>query len=59
MTAFIEQLAVGILARFAVVDAVAVANVEAVGGAKAPNGVLHEPRKHPRKLTVKGAGVDV
>jgi len=59
MPAIIEQLAIGILARFAVVDAIAVADVEAIGGAKAPNGVLHEPRKHPRESPVKGAGIDL
>jgi hypothetical protein len=59
MPTFIEQLAIGILARFAVIDAVAVADVEAVGGAKPPNGVLHEPWKRPRKLPVKGAGIDL
>ena len=59
MAAFIEQLAIGVLARFAVIDAIAVADVEAIGGAKPPNGVLHEPRKYPRKSPIKGAGVDL
>ena len=59
MTAFLEQLTVVILARLAVVDAVAVANVEAVSGTKAPNGMLHEPRKCLRKSPIKGAGVDL
>ena len=59
MTAFIEQLAIISLAFFSIIYAVAVANVEAVGGTKPPNRVLHEPRKHLRKLPVKGAGVDL
>src|ERR1035437_8849746 len=59
MPAFIEQLAIAVLARLAVINAVAVADVRAIGGAKAPNRVLHEPRKHPRKLPAKGAGVDL
>src|ERR1035437_10745196 len=59
MTAFIEQLAIGILARFTVIDAIAVADVEAVAGAKAPDRVLHKPRKHLRKSPIKGAGVDL
>jgi hypothetical protein len=59
MPAFIEQLAICILARFAVIDAVAVADVEAIGRAKPPNRVLHEPWKQLRKLPVKGAGIDL
>jgi hypothetical protein len=59
MTAFIEQLTIGILAWLAVINAIAVADVEAVAGAKPPDRVLHEPRKHLRKLPVKGAGIDL
>ena len=47
------------MARFAVIDTVAVADVEAIGSAKTPNGVLHEPWKHLRKLPAKGAGIDL
>ena len=52
-------MAIAILAWLLIIDAVAVANVQAVGRAKPPNRVLHEPRKHPRKPRVKGAGVDL
>ena len=58
-TAFIEQLAIAILARLAVIDAVAVADIEAVGGTKTPNGVLYKARKRPRKSPIKGACVDL
>ena len=51
-------MAIANLARFSVVDAVAVAEIETVGGAKPPNGVLNEPRKIARKVPVKGSGVD-
>lgn len=56
---FIEQLAITVLARLAVIDAVAIADVEAVGGTKAPNGVLYKARKRFRKSPIKGAGVDL
>ena len=59
MTAIIEQLAVPISALFSIIYAITVANVRGVGSAKPPNRVLHEPRKHFRKLPVKGAGVDL
>jgi len=59
MPAIIEQLAIGILARFSVIDAIAVADIEAVKRTESPNGVLHPARKRPRKLPVKGAGVDL
>ena len=59
MPAFVEQLAVVVLARFAVIDAVAIADVRAVGRAKAPNRVLYKPRKHLWKSPIKGAGVDL
>ena len=53
-----EKLAIANLARLSVVDAVAVAEIETVGGAKPPNGMLNEPRKIARKVPVKGSGVD-
>ena len=53
-----EKLAIADLARFAVVDAIAIAEVETVCRAKPPNGVLNEPRKIARKLPVEGSGVD-
>jgi hypothetical protein len=56
---FTEDLAIAVFTRLAVIDAIAVANVKVVSGAKAPNRVLHEPRKHPRKPRVKGASVDL
>ncbi len=46
------------MARFSVVDTVAVAKIETVGSAKPPNGVLNEPRKITWKMPVKGSGVD-
>ena len=46
------------MARFAVVDAIAIAEVETVCRAKPPNGVLNEPRKIARKLPVEGSGID-
>ena len=53
-----EKLAIANLARFSVVDAVAVAKIETVGGAKPPNGMLNEPWKIARKMPVEGSGVD-
>ena len=46
------------MARFSVVDTIAVAKIETVGGAKPPNGMLNEPGKIARKTPVKGSGVD-
>jgi hypothetical protein len=59
MSAFTEQLAIVVLARLSVVEAVAVANVEAVGGAKAPKRMLYEARKHLRVFRIKGTGIDL
>ena len=59
MTAFIEQLAIIILAFFSIIYAVAIADVRAVGRAKAPNRVLHKAGKHLRNPPIKGAGVDL
>jgi hypothetical protein len=43
----------------AVVDAVAVAEIKAIGGAKAPDGVLDEPGKVLRVLRVELACINV
>src|SRR3981081_874794 len=52
------QVAVRDLARFSVVDSVAIAKVQAVSRAKSPNRVLYEPRKCRREFWVEGAGVN-
>ena len=53
------QVAVRDLARFSVVDSVAIAKVQAVSRAKSPNRVLYEPRKCRREFWVEGAGVNL
>ena len=52
-------MAIAILTRPEVVDAVAVADIETVGRAKPPNGMLDEARENRRKPRIEGAGVDV
>ena len=54
----IINLTVYIVARLAVVDAVAVADSEPALGAVPPDRVLHEPRKHRRERGIEGAGID-
>ena len=57
--AFAEYLAVAVFTRFDVVDAVAVADIEAVGGAKLPNGMLNKARKYSREVRVESSGIDL
>src|ERR1035437_5702369 len=52
------QLAIPILAGLAVVNAVAVANVQIALGAVPPDGELHEPRKGLRECSVEAPGID-
>ena len=48
------NLAIGIVARLPIIDAIAVANVKTKLGAVPPDGVLHEPRKHGREGRIEG-----
>jgi len=52
------DLTIDIVARLAVIDPVAVANVEARLGAVPPDAVLDEPREDRRERRVESAGVD-
>ena len=52
------NLTVDIVARLAIIDAIAVADIEAVLGAVPPDRVLHEPGKHRRERGIEGAGID-
>src|SRR5687768_13717698 len=54
-----EQRAVGLHTRRAIVDAAAVAAVQACFGAKSPNRVLDEPREIGRESRVKAARIDL
>jgi len=52
------QVAVGDLAGFSVINSVAVAQIQAVGRAKAPDRVLHEAREYPWKARIEGASIN-
>ena len=52
------NLAVDVVARLPVIDAIAVADVEARLGAVPPNRMLDEPRKRPRKSGIELPGID-
>jgi hypothetical protein len=54
-----KQLAMPVVATGVVVDAIAVANVEAVLGAIPPYRALHETRKRRRELRIELASVNV
>jgi hypothetical protein len=54
-----KQLAMPVVATGVVVDAIAVANVEAVLGAIPPDRALHEPRKRRGKGPIELASVNV
>ena len=54
-----KQLAMPVVATGVVVDAIAVANVEAVLGAIPPDRALHEPRKRRREGRIELASIDV
>ena len=48
-----------IVAAVPIVNPIAIANVEALLGAVAPDRVLNEPRKRPRKLAIELPGIDL
>ena len=52
------NLAVDVVARLPIIDAIAVADVEAGLGAVPPDRVLDEPRKRLRKLGIELPGID-
>jgi hypothetical protein len=54
-----KQLAMPVVATRVVIDAIAVANVEAVLGAVPPDRALHEPRKRRREGRVELASIDL
>src|SRR6266404_1970094 len=54
----IVNLTVDIVARLSVIDAIAVADIEAAPGAVPPDRVLNEPRKHRWEHRIEGAGID-
>jgi hypothetical protein len=54
-----KQLALPVVATGVVVHAIAVANVEAVLGAVAPDRALHKTRKRRRKGRIELASIDV
>jgi hypothetical protein len=53
------NLAVDVRARLAIIDAIAVADVEARLGAVPPNRMLDEPREWLRKPGIELPGVDL
>ena len=52
------QVAIADLAGLPVVNSVAVAQIQAVARAKAPDGILHEPRKHLRECAIQCARIN-
>ena len=56
--AFLVQLAIGNLARLAVVNSVAVAQIETFRGAKSPDGVLDKTWEYLWKALIEGPGID-
>ena len=54
----IVNLTVYIRARLSIIDAIAVADVEAAPGAIPPDRVLDEPGKHRGERRIEGAGVN-
>ena len=54
----LTNLAIGVIARLAIIDPIAVAHVEAGLGAVPPNRVLDEPRKRLRKAGIELPGID-
>src|SRR5260370_41993230 len=54
----INNLTADILARLAVIDAIAIADIEAALGAIPPDRVLYEPGKDRGERGVEGAGID-
>ena len=53
------NLAIDVIARLAIINAIAVADVEAGLGAVPPNRVLDEPGKRLRKPGIELPGVDL
>ena len=53
-----EQVAIVDLARLAVVNSVAIAQIETFRGAISPDGVLDKTRKYFWKARIEGAGID-
>ena len=49
---------VDVIARLAVIDAIAVADVQPFLSAIPPDGVLHKPGKHRRERRIEGVGID-
>src|SRR6476646_10841132 len=54
-----KQLTMPVVATAVVVDAIAVANFQAILGAVAPDRALHEPRKRRRGGRIELAGIDI
>jgi hypothetical protein len=52
------NLTVDIVARFSVIDPIAIADIEAAPGAIPPDRVLHEPRKNCWEPGIERAGID-
>ena len=52
-------MAIDVFARLAIIDAIAVADVETELGAEPPNGVLHPPRADCRKFWIERTSVDL
>src|ERR1700683_2075961 len=53
------NLAVDVVARLSIIDAIAVADAEAVLSAEPPDGVLHEPGERGREGRIEGSGVNL
>ena len=47
-----------VITAASIVDAIAIADIEAGLGAVAPDGALHEPRKHRGKGGIEGRGIE-
>ena len=54
-----KELALSVVARGVVVDAIAIADVQLGLGAEAPERVLDEARKYDRESRIEGAGVNL
>jgi hypothetical protein len=59
MIAIITYLTVDIGARLAIINAIAIAHVEALLSAVSPNGVLNEPRKCRREARIERPNIDL
>ena len=54
-----KQLTVRVVAALVIINAIAIANVTAIGCAVVPDGMLKEPRKDRWKLTIENACIDL